>query len=77
MNPELKERNKEKIHKQRIAILQERFREDMLKSSIVRTTALKFLIKYYMKKIIYWSIIILGVSLLFIVIHRLVILDIL
>lgn len=77
MNPELKERSQEQIAEQRIAVLQERFREDMLKSPIVRHTALKFLIRYYMKKIIYWSGITLGFILLFIIIHRLVVLNIL
>lgn len=51
MNPELKDKTQEQINKERIAILQERFREDMFKSSIVRNTALRFLIKYYISKI--------------------------
>ena len=60
MNPELKEKSKKQIEEQRIAVLHERFREefndDMQTSSLVRTTALRFLIKYYMKKI-YWYVV--------------------
>ena len=58
MNPEFEERSQEQITKQRIAVLQEGFRKQMLESSIVRTTALRFLIRYYRKKIIYWSIVV-------------------
>jgi len=56
MNPELKERNEEQIIEQRIAVLQEGFRKQLSESSIVRTTALKFLIKYYFNKF-YWNLI--------------------
>lgn len=56
MNSELKERSKKQIIEQRIAVLQEEFRKQLSGSSIVRTTALKFLIKYYFNKF-YWYIV--------------------
>lgn len=56
MNPELREKTQEQITKQRIAVLQEGFRKQLSGSSIVRTTALKFLIKYYFNKF-YWHIV--------------------
>lgn len=54
MNPELKDRSKKQITKQIRGMSEVRIWEMIKYQKYMRHLLIKFLIKYYMKKIIYW-----------------------